>query len=349
VDLAASAGVGHGPRTAGLTVLVTGGAGYVGSHVVHKLRSAGRAVVVLDSLEHGQRASVIDAEFVEGDVRDFGLVTRVLAEYDVAAIVHLAGYKAPGESMVDPGKFFDNNVAGSLSLLRAVDRTKPSPLVFSSSCAVYGAPNSLPVDETQPLSPNSPYGESKRMVEQMLGWFDRCRGIRSVSLRYFNAAGASLDGRIGEHWTATTNLVPLAMRAVLGGSGERLRVFGTDYPTSDGSAVRDYVHVEDLADAHCRALSYLESGGASDVINLGTGTPASVLEVLDEVARHAGRPVPVEHVGRRPGDPAVVWANAARAEAVLGWRAQFGLADTVASAWRWHAQHTAEPGSCCRV
>ena len=319
-----------------MAVLVTGGAGYVGSHTVRRLQGDGRDVVVLDSLEHGHRSAVLGAELVVGDVRDAELVGSLVREHRVDAVIHFAAYKAPGESMVDPGRYFDNNVGATLALLRVLDRAGVSQFVFSSTCAVYGTPERAPVDEDHPLGPESPYGESKRLVEDALGWFDRCRGLRSVRLRYFNAAGASLDGRIGEDWSVTTNLVPLALKATLG-EGPALSIYGTDYPTPDGTAIRDYIHVLDLADAHVRALDHLGAGGDSVTLNLGTGRGSSVRMVLDEIGRVAGRPVPAAAAPRRPGDPVAVWADNTRARQTLSWTPRYGLAEIIETAWGWHS------------
>lgn len=319
-----------------MTVLVTGGAGYIGSHTVRRLREAGRDVVVLDTLECGRRDSVIDAELIVGDVGDAALVAEVLAGHEVDSVIHFAAYKAPGDSMRDPARYFANNVGATLSLLRTLDAAGVNRVVFSSTCAVYGTPDSVPVDERHPLRPQSPYGESKRMIEDALGWMDRCRAFRSVRLRYFNAAGASFDGRLGEDWSTTTNLIPLAIKATLG-FGPELKIFGSDYPTPDGTAIRDYVHVLDLADAHLVALEHLEAGGDSTTINLGTGRGWSVLEVLQELERVAQRPVPATYAPRRPGDPVTVWADNACARQTLRWSPRYDLADIMQTAWRWHS------------
>jgi UDP-glucose-4-epimerase GalE len=209
--------------------------------------------------------------------------------------------------------------------------------VFSSTCAVYGTPASTPVGEDAPIHPESPYGETKAMVERILGWFDTCHQFRSVSLRYFNAAGAAMDGSLGEDWSMTLNLVPLAMKALLGAAGP-LRVFGTDYPTPDGTAIRDYIHVDDLADAHLRALDYLRAGGTTTAFNLGTGHGSSVREVLAAAERAAGRPVPAEDGPRRAGDPVALWADSSKAKELLGWEARYGLDEIVGSAWQWHSR-----------
>ncbi len=321
-----------------MSVLVTGGAGYIGSHTVAELRRQGREVVVLDSLELGHRAAVLDAPLVVGNIADADLVARTVAEHGVDAVVHFAAYKAAGESMEQPERYFSNNVASTNSLLHALQQSGVSRFVFSSSCAVYGTPTELPVSEDHPLGPESPYGESKRMVEQMLGWYDACHDLRSVSLRYFNAAGASADNRIGEDWTVTLNLVPLVMKAALGRIPQ-ISVYGTDYPTADGTAIRDYVHVDDLADAHVRALDHLEAGGKTTAVNLGTGEGSSVREVIDTARRVSGVDIPVIETGRRLGDPVVVYGDNRRAAEVLGWKPTRGLEEIVASAWQWHSSH----------
>lgn len=319
-----------------MTILVTGGAGYIGSHTVRLLREQGRDVVVLDSLELGHRAAVLDAPLVVGDIADRELVGRVVAEHGVDAVVHFAAYKAAGESMEKPERYFANNVAGTNALLDALGRAGVRRIVFSSSCAVYGTPTQLPVGEDHPLGPESPYGESKRMVEQMLAWYDACHALRSVSLRYFNAAGASADGRIGEDWTVTLNLVPLVMKAALG-LAPALTVFGTDYDTPDGTAIRDYVHVDDLADAHVRALDHLEASGETTALNLGTGTGSSVKDVIESARRASGLAIPVTYGPRRSGDPVAVYGDNRRAGEVLGWKPRHGLDKVISTAWRWHS------------
>jgi UDP-glucose-4-epimerase GalE len=321
-----------------MAVLVTGGAGYIGSHTVRALRERGRDVVVLDSLETGNEAAVLGAPFVAGDIADVDLVGTIVAEHGVDAIIHFAGYKNAGESMQDPGKYFTNNVVGTAQLLRAIEDTTVERFVFSGSCAVYGTPEQCPVSETAPLHPESPYGQSKLMGEQMLGWYGQQRGLQWVSLRYFNAAGASSDGILGEDFTVTLNLVPLLMKAMLG-LRPPVSLFGTDYPTPDGTAVRDYIHVEDLATAHVLALEYLESGGRSLAVNLGTGQGSSVRQVVEMAERVSGQTVPGEYVDRRPGDPAAVYADNRLAAEVLGWKPSYGLEEIIESAWRWHSTH----------
>jgi UDP-glucose-4-epimerase GalE len=320
-----------------LTILVTGGAGYIGSHTVRALRAGGRDVVVLDSLELGRPEAVIDAELVVGDVRDGELVERVCTEHGCTAIVHFAAYKSVGESMEHPSKYWHNNVDGTATLVDAALRAGVRDLVFSSSCSVYGNPEVVPVRETAQIRPESVYAESKATVERILRWYGVTNGLRSVSLRYFNAAGASSDGRIGEDWTFSINLVPLVMKAVLG-AGPPVKVFGTDYPTPDGTAIRDYIHVEDLADAHVKALDVLVGDEHQTLaVNLGTGVGSSVREVIDVTTGIAGRAVPYEEAPRRPGDPVATFADPSYAEQILGWRADRGLAEIVESAYRWHS------------
>lgn len=319
-----------------MTVLVTGGAGYIGSCTARLLQRRDQDVVVLDSLEAGHREAVPGIPVVVGDVADQALISKTVAEYQVDAVVHFAAYKAAGESMKAPGKYFLNNVTGTAALLRALQEAGVDKLVFSSTSAVYGTPDHLPVGEDQPVRPESPYGETKAMVERMLHWYSQCHGMRSVSLRYFNAAGAELDGSHGEDWSVTLNLVPLVMKALLGAAPE-LKVFGTDYPTRDGTAIRDYVHVNDLAEAHLLALDYLENAGGMETINLGTGTGSSVREVLAAAETAAGRPVPAVDAPRRPGDPVALHADYAKAKRLLSWEPKYNLEQIVASAWAWHS------------
>ena len=321
-----------------MSILVTGGAGYIGSHTVARLVEAGRDVVVVDTLELGHPAAIGDVPLVQADVADRAAITSVIETYNVDAVIHFAAYKSVGESMADPGRYFANNVGGTNALLDALRRAGVDRFVFSSTCAVYGTVDRLQIDETYPVRPESPYGESKALVERILAWYDLCHGTRSVSLRYFNAAGASLDASIGEDWSVSINLIPLVMKTLLGRQ-KRLQVYGTDYPTPDGTNIRDYVHVVDLAEAHLRAVEYLEQGGATTAVNLGTGTGSSVFDVIEAARRASGRDIEPELVSRRAGDAVALYADPARAKALLGWTARFGLDDIVTSAWRWHSTH----------
>ena len=317
------------------TILVTGGAGYIGSHTVRAFREAGRDVVVVDTLELGEADAVIDATVVEGDIADRDLVVSVLGDFAVSDVVHFAAYKSVGESMESPGKYWHNNVAGTAALLDACRSGGVERFVFSSSCSVYGTPDHVPVTEDAAIAPESVYAETKATVERMLRWYETTDGLRSVSLRYFNAAGASSDGRIGEDWDHSINLIPLAMKAVLL-EDRRLQVFGADYDTPDGSCIRDYIHVEDLADAHLKALEYLAGGGPTVELNLGTGVGSSVFDVIAATEQVAGRPVPHDVVGRRAGDPVSTFADPAHALDVLGWTARHGLDEIVKTAYDWH-------------
>jgi UDP-glucose 4-epimerase/UDP-arabinose 4-epimerase len=317
------------------TVLVTGGAGYIGSHTARALREAGREIVVLDSLELGEEDAVLGAPLVVGDIADSDLVGRVLREFGVTDVVHFAAYKSVGESMTSPGKYWRNNVAGSIELLEACRAAGIERFVFSSSCSVYGTPEQVPVAEDAPIAPESVYAETKATVERMLRWYEVTSGLRSVSLRYFNAAGASSDGWIGENWDFSINLIPLAMKAVLLGD-RRLQVFGADYDTPDGTCVRDYIHVQDLASAHVKALGYLAAGGSTAEVNVGTGVGSSVFEVLRATEQVCGEEVPHDVVGRRLGDPVSTFADPTVARELLGWEAHSGLYEIVRTAYGWH-------------
>jgi UDP-glucose 4-epimerase len=321
-----------------MSVLVTGGAGYIGSHTARALVARGRDVVVVDDLSTGHPEAVLGAPLAPGRVDDAELIADVVARYGVDSVIHFAALKAAGESVVDPVRYFRHNAGATAALLDALTASSVGRFVFSSTAAVYGTPRHLPIDEDDPLHPDNPYGESKLMVERMLPWIEAAFPFRFVSLRYFNAAGASSDGRIGEDFSVTTNLVPLVMKAALR-KGHRLQIFGTDYPTPDGTAVRDYVHVEDLAEAHVLALEYLENGGASTVVNLGTGNGSSVMEVVERARAVSRADIPAELVERRPGDPAVLVADNAKAARVLGWKPTRGLTEIVDTAWRWHSTH----------
>lgn len=323
-----------------MAVLVTGGAGYIGSHTVARLVELGRDVVVLDDMSTGHQEAVRSAELVVGSAGDPDLVSRLIRERRIDAIMHFAAWKSVEASVHDPGGYFAANVSTSVALLRAAAAAGVSSLVFSSTCAVYGNPDRLPVDEDAELGPSNPYGESKLLVERMLPWFSAGTGLRSVALRYFNAAGAALDGSNGESWDEATNLIPVVLR-VAAGQAPAVQVFGTDYPTRDGTAVRDYIHVLDVAEAHIQALDHLATGGPSLVLNIGTGRGTSVLEILDRARSVTGCTIPFEDAPRRPGDIPEVWAATGRAAQAIGWRARYGINEILESAWRWHTTHPA--------
>ncbi len=325
------------PAAPPLRVLVTGGAGYVGSATVRLLAGLGHRVVVLDSLVTGHAGAVAGLPLIVGAIEDRALVARILREEGIEAIVHFAARKSAPESLREPGAYFATNVGGTLGLLAEAVAAGVSAFVFSSTCAVYGEPDAGAVDETSPMRPATPYAESKLLVERALPWFE-ARGLRHVALRYFNAAGADPSGAHGEDAPGATNLWPLVVRAALG-QGPAVTVFGTDWPTPDGTAVRDYVHVDDLAAAHARALDWLRDGRPSRTLNLGTGTGTSVREVIDAVEAAVGGPVPVRHASRRDGDIAAIWAATGAAEDALGWRATRTLAGIASSAVAWHRRH----------
>lgn len=319
----------------GPVVLVTGGAGYVGSHACLALHEAGFRPVVYDNLTNGHAAFVQWGPLEIGDIRDRERLDQVLATHRPVAILHFAALIEVGESVLHPGRFYDNNVGGTITLIEAARAAGIGAMVFSSTCATFGAPVQMPMGEDHPQQPLNPYGRSKLIVEQMLADYERYSGLRSVSLRYFNAAGADEHGRIGERHEPETHAIPLALQAVLG-QRSGFKLFGDDYDTRDGTAIRDYVHVSDLADAHVRALRYLLEGGATTSFNLGTGNGTSVRELLTAVEAVTGKPFPVEVVGRREGDAPMLVANGTRCEAVLGWKPQRSLQDIVASALAWH-------------
>jgi UDP-glucose-4-epimerase GalE len=318
-------------------VLITGGAGYVGGFCIRELVAAGHDVVALD-----RRQLATDAlprvTAVVGDVADANLVNQILAEHDVDVVLHLAAEKSVARSMEAPGEHLLQNVGGSLALFEAMRARGVRRVVFSSSAAVYGTPRRLPVDEGADLLPDNPYGAGKVMVEQALHWYGVSHGFDSISLRYFNAAGAADDGSLGERGQEATNLIPRVMRALAGLDGP-VPIYGTDYDTPDGTPVRDYVHVEDLARAHVRALDTLEAAPGARAYNLGTGRGYSVLEVLAAAERASGRRVPQEVVARRRGDPAAVWADSGAANRDLGWRAERDLDEIVRTAWLWQQRH----------
>lgn len=319
-------------------VLVTGGAGYVGSHACKALAAAGRRVVAYDNLSAGHRGAARWGDLVVADVLDAAALRRVVHEFRVSAVMHFAALASVGDSVKDPSPYYRENLEGTLGLLRMMVEEGLRSIIFSSTAAVFGEPTETPITEAHDTRPINPYGETKLAIERALGHFDRAYGLRSVALRYFNAAGADPDGEIGEDHRPEAHLIPLAIAAAQGGAP--LQVFGIDYPTPDGTCLRDYVHVSDLAQAHVLALEHLERGGASGRYNLGNGQPVSVKEVIDAVERVTGRRVPWLPGARRAGDPTVLCASSDRVQRDLGWRPAFsGLDDIVRSAWRWHEAH----------
>jgi UDP-glucose-4-epimerase GalE len=320
-----------------MRVLVTGGAGYIGSHAAKELSRQGFQPVVFDNLSEGHRWAVQWGPLVEAGLSSREAITAALRDHRIEAVIHFAASAYVGDSMRDPIGYFRNNVIHSLQLLEAMHHCGVGILVYSSTCATYGDPETLPLREDHPQRPVSPYGESKLFVEKALRWHTEAYGLRWAALRYFNASGADPEGEIGESHRIETHLIPLVIEAGLG-SRPQVEIFGTDYPTSDGTAVRDYVHVSDLAEAHVRALRYLQEGGVSTAVNLGVGRGYSVREVITCVEQVGGVSVPVKLGPRRAGDPPVLVADPARARAVLGWQPRFdNLKAIVETAWRWHS------------
>jgi UDP-glucose 4-epimerase len=317
--------------------LVTGGAGYVGGHTVRALLEAGHELVVLDNLVYGH-AQTVPCELVVGELSDRPLLDSVLGGRQFDAVLHFAAYTYVGESVAEPAKYWRNNVAAGVELLDAMRAHGVARIVFSSTCATYGYPDRVPVTEDEPKKPESPYGESKLAFERVLASYARAYDLRSVSLRYFNAAGARPDGSLGEDHEPETHLIPLVLR-VAAGLAPSVKVFGADYPTPDGTCIRDYVHVDDLASAHILALSAMEAPGACRAFNLGTGRGHSVREIVEACRRVTGRSIPVEAVARRPGDPAALYADNSTIRRELGWAPAYpDVESIVETAWRWHAR-----------
>ena len=323
-----------------MSVLICGGAGYIGSHNVRALLDRGESVVVLDNLWTGHRESLPGSvPFYEGDVRDAALLDRIWAEHAVDAAIHFCACSLVGESVDQPLRYFNNNVYGMQVLLEAMARHGLDKIVFSSSAAVYGEPRRVPILEDDETLPTNPYGETKRVMERMMHWVGRRHGIRWVSLRYFNVAGAREDGSIGEDHRNETHLVPIILQVPLG-RRTHVTVYGDDYPTPDGTCIRDYVHISDLADAHLRALDHLRSGGEGGIFNLGSGEGYSVRAMVDAARAATGHAIPVEAGPRRAGDPARLVADSAKARQVLGWTPRITrMEDIIATAWNWHRTH----------
>lgn len=319
-----------------MSILVIGGAGYIGSHMVLQLIKSGYDVVVLDDLSTGYEDSISDsAEFIFGDFGNRQVLDSLFVKYKFDGVLHFASLIQVGESVVEPARYYKSNVCKTLTLLESMVEHNTGPLVFSSTAAVFGEPKYSPIDETHAQAPINPYGASKLMVERMLEDFDRAYGLKSVALRYFNAAGADPDGFAGERHDPETHLIPLALHAVLG-VRPPLKIFGQDYPTPDGTCIRDYIHVTDLAEAHLRALEYLWAGNETARFNLGNGNGFSVQEVLESVKRVTGQPVPYENAPRRAGDPAELVADSNASKLVLRWAPVYNILDTIVShAWQW--------------
>lgn len=320
-------------------ILVTGGAGYIGSHAALALKEAGYEVVILDNLAYGHRElieDVVKVELIVGDTSDRALLDKVFANYDIAAVMHFAAYIAVGESVKEPGKYYRNNVSSTLNLLEAMLAAGVDKFVFSSTCAVYGMPKEIPMTEDHPHDPLSPYAASKDMVERILADFDIASGLKSVAFRYFNASGANPNGLLGEDHNPETHLIPLALFTALE-KREHLYIFGTDYDTPDGTAVRDYIHVNDLADAHVLGLEYLLAGGESEVFNLGNGQGFSVKEVIETARQVTGLPISAIEQERRAGDAPILVGSSAKARKILGWQPQYAdLSKIISDAWQWH-------------
>lgn len=322
-----------------MAVLVTGGAGYIGSHTVAELIDLGEEVVIVDSLETGHRESLLGGTLEVGDIRDRAFLKQVFEKHEIESVIHFAAYSLVGESMTNPVKYYDNNVHGTLVLLDVMKDFGVKSIVFSSTAATYGEPERTPIVEGDRTQPTSVYGETKLTMERMMSWFDTAHGIKYVALRYFNAAGAHISGKIGEDHRPESHLLPLVLQTALG-QREEIAVFGSDYPTPDGTCIRDYIHVSDLADAHVQAVQYLRNGGNSDYFNLGNGTGFSVLELIETAEKVTGRAIPKAIRERRAGDPAVLIASADKAKQVLGWEPKREeLEQIVESAWRWHESH----------
>jgi UDP-glucose 4-epimerase len=322
-----------------MSVMVTGGAGYIGSHTVAELLARGEDVVVIDNLQQGHRKAVLGGKFYKGDIRDTDFLDKVFHENAVEAVIHFAACSLVGESMNHPGKYYHNNVYGTLCLLEKMNEYGVDKIVFSSTAAVYGEPENIPLLESNRTLPTNPYGETKLAIEKMMQWFEIAHGIKHIALRYFNAAGAHESGNIGEDHNPETHLIPIILQVALG-QRPHISIFGDDYPTPDGTCIRDYIHVSDLADAHVLALEKLRRGGESGIYNLGNGRGFSVHEVIDIARSVTGHAIPSVVEARRAGDPAVLVASSERCRTELGWKPKrTGLQQIIASAWTWHQAH----------
>ena len=323
-----------------MAILVCGGAGYIGSHTVRKLIEAGESVIVADNLSTGHRAAINPAvKFYSCDIRDKDALKKIFAAEKIEAVIHFAAFIEAGESVQKPLKYFNNNVYGMQILLEAMVESGVDKIIFSSTAAVYGEPEKIPIDENDATAPVNPYGDSKLIMEMMIRRVSAAHGVRFVSLRYFNASGAIEDGSLGEDHHPETHLIPLILQVPLG-KRDHIKIFGTDYPTPDGTCIRDYIHVLDLADAHIRALNYLRQGGSSNFFNLGTGHGFSVKEIIDAAQKVVGREIKTVLGERRAGDPAQLIASGQKAREILNWTPRFDdVEKIIATAWNWHANH----------
>ncbi|MGL4874697.1 MAG: UDP-glucose 4-epimerase GalE [Clostridium sp.] len=319
-----------------MSILVCGGAGYIGSHMVAELLENGKDVVVLDNLEKGHKDALLGGKLYVGDLRDRAILDKVFSENNIEAVIDFAAYSLVGESMSEPLKYFNNNVSGTINLLEAMKDHNVKYIVFSSTAATYGEPEIVPITEDSKTIPTNAYGESKLLVEKILRWCDSAYGIKYTTLRYFNAAGAHINGQIGEDHSPESHLIPLILQVALG-KREKIMIFGDDYDTKDGSCIRDYIHVSDLASAHSLALDRLINGGDSKIFNLGNGTGFSVKEMVEKARIVTGHPIPAEIAERRSGDPAVLIASSENAMKELNWTPKFNSVDTIIeTAWNWH-------------
>ncbi|MBP2033861.1 UDP-glucose 4-epimerase [Clostridium algifaecis] len=322
-----------------MNVLVCGGAGYIGSHMVAHLIENNHQVVVLDNLKTGHKSSLLGGKLYIGDLRDSKILDKVFTENKIDAVIDFAAYSLVGESVENPLKYFDNNIYSTIKLLEAMNKHNVKYIVFSSTAATYGEPESTPIQESDRTFPTNPYGESKLAIEKILKWCDKAYGIKYTALRYFNACGAHINGNIGEDHNPETHLIPIILQ-VVAGKREKIMIFGNDYNTPDGSCVRDYVHVSDLASAHLLALKRLQNGGESRIYNLGNGKGFSVKEVIDVTRKVTGINIKAEIAGRRAGDPAILIASSEKAIKELGWQPKFNSLETIIeTAWKWHKNH----------
>lgn len=322
-----------------MAILVCGGAGYIGSHMVAELLAQNKEVIILDNFEKGHEDAILGGKIYKGDLRDKNILDKIFTENHVEAVIDFAAYSLVGESMVEPLKYFNNNVSGTISLLEAMKKYGVKYIVFSSTAATYGEPENTPILENDKTIPTNAYGESKLLVEKILKWCDTCYGIKFTVLRYFNAAGAHINGKIGEDHSPETHLIPLILQVALNKRDE-IMIFGDDYKTKDGTCVRDYIHVSDLASAHLLALNRLIDGGESRIYNLGNGTGFTVKEVIEVARKVTNHPIPAKIAPRRAGDPAILIASSDKAMSELNWKPKFNSLETIIeTAWKWHSSH----------